>query len=136
MSGPLAGVRVVEISSVLSGPLAAALLAEQGAEVVKVEPPGGGDLQCTPCMDLAAHVRHVGNGRRQGRWRHGGGQGLAAFEQRADFQQRARGERLALMRERGFGTTGLRHDQSAAGGGDGQRGGQHAVHRAQLAGEA
>ena len=44
MSGPFAGVRVVEIASVLSGPLAAALLAEQGALVVKVEPPGTGDL--------------------------------------------------------------------------------------------
>jgi crotonobetainyl-CoA:carnitine CoA-transferase CaiB-like acyl-CoA transferase len=44
VSGPLAGVRVVEISTVLSGPLAATLLADQGAEVVKVESPGGGDL--------------------------------------------------------------------------------------------
>ena len=42
--GPLAGVRVVDISAVMSGPLAATLLADQGADVVKVEPPGAGDI--------------------------------------------------------------------------------------------
>ncbi len=35
--GPLAGVRVIDMSQVISGPLAAAWLADQGAEVVKVE---------------------------------------------------------------------------------------------------
>ncbi len=35
--GPLAGVKVVDLSAVVSGPLAAALLADQGAEVIKVE---------------------------------------------------------------------------------------------------
>jgi crotonobetainyl-CoA:carnitine CoA-transferase CaiB-like acyl-CoA transferase len=40
-SRPLSGVRVVDLSAVLSGPLATALLADQGAEVIKVEPPGG-----------------------------------------------------------------------------------------------
>ncbi len=41
MSGPLEGIRVVEVANVVAGPAAAALLADQGAEVVKVEPPGG-----------------------------------------------------------------------------------------------
>jgi crotonobetainyl-CoA:carnitine CoA-transferase CaiB-like acyl-CoA transferase len=42
--GPLSGIRVVELSVMISGPLAAMLLADQGAEVVKVEQPGMGDL--------------------------------------------------------------------------------------------
>jgi len=44
MPGPLAGIKVVDVSTILSGPIAAMLLAEQGAEVVKVERPGIGDL--------------------------------------------------------------------------------------------
>lgn len=38
---PLAGVRVVEVSQMVAGPSAALLLADYGAKVVKVEPPGG-----------------------------------------------------------------------------------------------
>lgn len=41
MSGPLAGLRVVEIATEISGPYAAKLLVDLGAEVVKVEPPDG-----------------------------------------------------------------------------------------------
>ncbi len=41
MSGLLNGVRVVDMSVVLAGPFAAQALAEMGADVVKVEPPGG-----------------------------------------------------------------------------------------------
>lgn len=42
-SGPLAGLKVVEFGSLLAGPYAARLLAEYGAEVIKVESPDGGD---------------------------------------------------------------------------------------------
>jgi succinyl-CoA---D-citramalate CoA-transferase len=40
---PLQGVRVVEMGSLLAGPFCGQLLADFGAEVVKVEPPGKGD---------------------------------------------------------------------------------------------
>ena len=42
--GPLEGVKVVDLSVMMSGPLAAMMLADQGAEVVKVEAPGLGDM--------------------------------------------------------------------------------------------
>ena len=37
----LQGVRVVDLTRILSGPFCALLLADMGAEVIKVEPPGG-----------------------------------------------------------------------------------------------
>ena len=44
MPGPLEGFRVVDLTSVISGPLATMILADQGAEVIKVETPRGGDF--------------------------------------------------------------------------------------------
>lgn len=43
MPGPLEGIRVVDLSSMLSGPWATDILGDQGADVIKVEPPGKGD---------------------------------------------------------------------------------------------
>ena len=51
MAGPLAGVTVADLTSMISGPVATMMLADQGADVIKVEPPGG---------DL---VRHLGPNR-------------------------------------------------------------------------
>jgi crotonobetainyl-CoA:carnitine CoA-transferase CaiB-like acyl-CoA transferase len=48
MPGPLDGIRVIDLTTMVSGPLAAMILADQGADVVKVEAPGTGD-----------HSRHV-----------------------------------------------------------------------------
>src|ERR1043165_5751279 len=43
MDRPLAGLKVVELARILAGPWAGQLLADLGAEVVKVERPGAGD---------------------------------------------------------------------------------------------
>jgi crotonobetainyl-CoA:carnitine CoA-transferase CaiB-like acyl-CoA transferase len=50
MPGPLHGVRVVDLTTMLSGPWATMLLADQGADVIKIEVPKSGD-----------HVRSLGN---------------------------------------------------------------------------
>jgi formyl-CoA transferase/succinyl-CoA--D-citramalate CoA-transferase len=42
-TGPLAGLRVLELGSFIAGPFAGQLLGDYGAEVIKVEPPGAGD---------------------------------------------------------------------------------------------
>ncbi len=43
MPGPLFGYRIVDLTSMISGPLATMMLADQGADVIKVENPDGGD---------------------------------------------------------------------------------------------
>jgi crotonobetainyl-CoA:carnitine CoA-transferase CaiB-like acyl-CoA transferase len=52
MPGPLHGYRIVDLTSMLSGPWATMILADQGADVIKVETTGSGD-----------HVRSLGNQR-------------------------------------------------------------------------
>src|SRR5258708_1957571 len=43
VTGPLAGFRVLDISTMIAAPFSAALLGDMGAEIIKVEMPGSGD---------------------------------------------------------------------------------------------
>ena len=69
--GPLAGLRVVDLSTMLAGPYATMLLADLGADVVKVEPPrGDGTRRAGPFRPedgragLAGYFQSVNRGKR------------------------------------------------------------------------
>ncbi|MDQ2649322.1 MAG: CoA transferase [Actinomycetota bacterium] len=47
MSGPLAGLRVLDVGTRIAAPFCAGLLGEQGADVIKIEQPDGGDFMRT-----------------------------------------------------------------------------------------
>jgi len=44
MSGPLEGLRIIDATSIVSGPFATSILGDQGADIIKIEQPGIGDL--------------------------------------------------------------------------------------------
>src|SRR4051794_20414744 len=54
VTGPLAGIRVVDLTRLLPGAFATALLADLGADVIKVEQPDGGD-------PMRAYEPRIGN---------------------------------------------------------------------------
>lgn len=64
MAGPLAGIKVIEVGQALAGPLAGMIMADMGAEVIKVEKPDGGDdarLWGPPFIDGDALFFHSTN---------------------------------------------------------------------------
>ncbi len=58
--GPLAGLRVLDLSAYIAGPYGCALLADLGAEVIKIEPPGGDNLRKYPSTLEAESRAFVG----------------------------------------------------------------------------
>ena len=64
MAGPLTGIRVIEVGQALAGPLAGAIMADMGADVIKVEKPDGGDdarMWGPPFVDDSSLMFHANN---------------------------------------------------------------------------
>jgi CoA:oxalate CoA-transferase len=59
MAKPLAGIRVIELANFIAGPLAGTLLADMGADVVKIEPPQGEMGRATPPIRNGESVSFV-----------------------------------------------------------------------------
>jgi crotonobetainyl-CoA:carnitine CoA-transferase CaiB-like acyl-CoA transferase len=65
MSGPLSGLRVLDLCAIISGPYAMGLLADLGADVIKVEPIGDGDRERTvgSIRGISGHFHHLNRGK-------------------------------------------------------------------------
>ncbi len=63
-SGPLTGFRIVDLSRVLSGPIATTLLADQGADVIKVEPLNGDLIRAMGGSGLSGTFVSANRGKR------------------------------------------------------------------------
>src|SRR5262245_46443435 len=59
MPKPLAGIRVIELANFIAGPLAGTLLADMGADVIKIEPPQGDMGRATPPIRNGESVSFV-----------------------------------------------------------------------------
>lgn len=64
MNGPLTGVRVLDLSQVVAGPLATMMMAEQGADVIKVEGPTGEMTRLQGPDDVNALIANNNRGKR------------------------------------------------------------------------
>lgn len=66
-TGPMRGIKVLDIGTMIAAPLAGGVLADQGAEVIKVETPGLGDLMRyvgANCNGVGALYQNVNRGKR------------------------------------------------------------------------
>src|SRR5687768_15051844 len=65
---PLRGLRVLDLTAHIAGPTAARMLAEMGADVIKIEPPGGEDGRSasTPFLGREGINHSIGNRTKRG----------------------------------------------------------------------
>ena len=64
MAGPLAGIRVLELGSLIAGPFCAKTLGDFGAEVIKIEPPAGDTLRAWRVEDVATAWKFYGRSKK------------------------------------------------------------------------
>ena len=66
LPGPLDGIRVLDFSMFLAGPYCTRLMADLGAEIIKVEPPGGDFLRSAPPYrdGQSAYFAHMNCGKK------------------------------------------------------------------------
>jgi crotonobetainyl-CoA:carnitine CoA-transferase CaiB-like acyl-CoA transferase len=65
--GPLSGIKVIDLTSIVFGPYATQIMADMGADVIKVEPPAGDDaryISVGPAHGLAGVFVNVNRGKR------------------------------------------------------------------------
>jgi crotonobetainyl-CoA:carnitine CoA-transferase CaiB-like acyl-CoA transferase len=65
--GPLSGVRVVDLTAMVMGPYCTQIMADMGAAVIKIEPPGGDntrDISVGPAAGMSAIFMNVNRGKR------------------------------------------------------------------------
>ena len=63
MPGPLEGIRIIDLSNMISGPLGAMILADQGADVIKVESPAGDNTRAVATRQGGFSASFLNNNR-------------------------------------------------------------------------
>jgi len=62
-AGPLSGIRILDLTSMISGPTTTLILADQGADVIKVEAPGGNHTRSVSTRRNGFSASFVNNNR-------------------------------------------------------------------------